>query len=360
MEWIVLDEPTVTAHLPSDLAAEYAAWLLAHPDKAGRLAEIVANTVAEVRDTIRGNPANTLDADPTKIPQSCVRHAENIVFFQLAMEMGLDIDTEGNQSMTRADIFLRQISFKRFQTTGGDGATTPSPHYTVPERSTSRVLPLILLGLMALVAPVSEAGWITAPRRASTDAEVTVTYAPTFYSEASTLLFGHLEGIDDQLGFLLAQPTLTGGVKRAGDTMTGPLVLQTLKGVDNQHMTIQAGYAVSFKPDIYLTAGTNGAGEEGQIIIKASKITAAEFRDFYIQGGYHPLKGSNVVLRPGDSSLGPLGEIILEGQTRMTRDKNGQEPRFWFSTNHYLTANGSLTNLFLVTLVPPATNEWKH
>jgi hypothetical protein len=126
---------------------EYQSWLAANPDKSGRLGEIVANTLAEVRDNIRSNPANTLDADEAKIPQSCVRHAENIIFFQLAMEMGLDIDTEGNQSMTRADIFLRQISFKRFTTSGGEAATSPSPSYAVPEPSTGRVLPALLLML---------------------------------------------------------------------------------------------------------------------------------------------------------------------------------------------------------------------
>ena len=158
MDWVTLDGSVAAAHLPSDLASAYQSWLSANPDKAGRLDELVANTVAEFRDNIRTNPVNVLDPDPAKIPQSCVRHAESIVFFQLAMEMGVDLDTEGTQSMTRADIFLRQIAYQRFTTTSGD-ESTPSPAYTVPGT------PGVLLALLCmLLAWPAEAGWIANPR----------------------------------------------------------------------------------------------------------------------------------------------------------------------------------------------------
>jgi hypothetical protein len=207
VDWIILDAVTVAAHLPADLAAAYTTWLAANPDKSGRLGEIVANTLAEVRDNIRSNPANTLDADATKIPQSCVRHAENIIFFQLAMEMGLDIDTEGNQSMTRADIFLRQISFKRFTTSGGEAAASPSPSYAVPDRPASPALPLLLVLALLLVSP-AHAGWVANPRRASVDTEIQVTLAPRAYTNTTITLFGHLQGIDNRLDLIL--PTLSG------------------------------------------------------------------------------------------------------------------------------------------------------
>jgi hypothetical protein len=208
VDWIILDAVTVAAHLPADLAVAYTTWLAANPDKSGRLGEIVANTVAEVRDNIRSNPANTLDADAAKIPQSCVRHAENIIFFQLAMEMGLDIDTEGNQSMTRADIFLRQISFKRFTTSGGEAATSPSPSYAVPEPSTGRALPALLLIFSLILGTDVQAGWVANPRRASVDTEIQVTLAPRAYTNTTITLFGHLQGIDNRLDLIL--PTLSG------------------------------------------------------------------------------------------------------------------------------------------------------
>lgn len=215
MDWIILDAATVAAHLPADLAEHYATWLAANPDKAGRLGEIVANTVAEFRDNIRSNPANTLDPDEAALPQSCVRHAENIIFFQLSMELGLDLDTEGTQSMTRADIFLRQIAYKRFTTSGGDAATSPSPAYAVPETPTGRALPLLALAVCLLVSP-AHAGWIANPRRASVDSEVQVMLAPQSYTKTTITLFGHLQGIDHRFASILPAITSLGLASQQG------------------------------------------------------------------------------------------------------------------------------------------------
>ncbi|HMP76847.1 MAG TPA: hypothetical protein PKE12_11200 [Kiritimatiellia bacterium] len=160
MNWVTLDEAAVLAAMPSDLAAHYAVWLTEYPDKAGRLAELTANTVTEFRDAIRSNPANSLNPDPATIPQSAVRHAQSIIYFQLAMEMGLDIDTEGTQSMTRADMFLRQIAYKHFTATSGE-VPGPSPSYTVPAPGgvpRALLAALVLVGLF-LVEP-AQAGWI--------------------------------------------------------------------------------------------------------------------------------------------------------------------------------------------------------
>ena len=283
MEWITLDTAIVTAHLPSDLAVEYQTWLVANPGKSGRLAEIVANTVAEVRDNIRSNPANTLDADESKVPQSCVRHAENIIFFQLAMEMGLDIDTEGNQSMTRADIFLRQISFKRFTTSGGEAATAPSPSYSVPESSTGRALPLLAL-IVLLFAPYAQAGWVANPRRASVDTEIQVTVVPQHYAPTATTLFGHLQGIDNSFADWAASiGTSTSALPLTGGTMSGPLTnaiglsTYTLKGYDQSQPTFQTsgqrlqpltikGESSRFWGPYYLSAG--------DVIIKGGDATS--------------------------------------------------------------------------------------
>lgn len=245
MEWITLDAATVTAHLPTDLAGLYATWLAENPDKANRLAEITANTVAELRDNIRSNPANTLDPDPAKIPQSAIRHAESIIFFQLSMEMGLDIDTEGTQSMTRADMFLRQISYNHFATTGGESAEGPTPLYTVPDRLElpRRALPVLLLVMAVTLAPCQrlEAGWI-ANQRTVQDTSVNVTFAPQRYTNANTQLYGHLQGIDAFLAGLIPFITNQSGsgayLSLSGGNLNGDLGLQG--------HSLQSVYAISF------------------------------------------------------------------------------------------------------------------
>jgi hypothetical protein len=253
MDWIILVEATVTAHLPTDLHAEYLTWLTAHPDKAGRLAELTANVVAEFRDNIRSNPGNTLDPDAAKIPQSCLRHAESIIFFQLAMEMGVDLDTEGNQSMTRADIFLRQITYKRFTTSGGEQAEGPSPSYGVPERVKFPALPLLLIFSLIMSLDV-QAGWITNPRRASSDTEIQVTLAPQHYTNTTITLFGHLQGLDNRLGAIL--PILSGAyVDRllwdGGTNGLNPALARQSLGLGDAALASAGDFLVRTNPTVY-------------------------------------------------------------------------------------------------------------
>jgi len=342
LDWIILDAVTVTAHLPADLADQYATWLAANPDKSGRLAEIVANTVAEVRDNIRSNPANTLDADESKVPQSCVRHAENIIFFQLAMEMGLDIDTEGNQSMTRADIFLRQISFKRFTTSGGEAAASPSPSYAVPDRPASPALPLLLALALLLVSP-AHAGWVANPRRASVDSEIQVMLAPQHYTNTTITLFGHLEGIDkallDQQGRF---------VDITGDTIFGPLT------VSNTWMYVTWGpytNAISYSGFRF---NHPGLGNLGYDISSGGYL----WRYTYDVGtGAKTYKGP--VWDAGNDGAGSW----LDADTVDGLDSTAFAPSvmasntLWFTTNCYLTTLGTHTSLYWVTLQPPATNR---
>ena len=47
MDWIVLNEAKVLADFPTDFKPLYDAWLVAHPDKAGRLVEIIEQIVSE-------------------------------------------------------------------------------------------------------------------------------------------------------------------------------------------------------------------------------------------------------------------------------------------------------------------------
>ena len=342
MEWITLDESAVTAHLPTDLAGAYQSWLAANPDKAGRLAELTANTVAEFRDNIRTNPVNTLDEDPTKIPQSCVRHAESIICFQLAMEMGVDLDTEGNQSMTRADIFLRQISFKRFTTKGGDGAESASPAYSVPTVSALRALPGLLLIVLAWCSP-ADAGWIANPRRASVDTEITVTLAPQHYTNTTTTLFGHLQGVEKALYDQHAR-----FVDVTGDTIAGPLT------VSNVWMYVTWGAYTNAISYSGFRFNHPGLGNLGYDISSGGYLWRYTYD---INTGAKSYKGP-VWDAGNDGASSGLDADTLDGLNSTAFAPSVMASNtLWFSTNSYLSTLGSSTALYFVTLTPPATNR---
>ena len=138
MNWTALNEAKVMEDFPTDLKPVYDAWLAASPGKSARLAQLTADAVAEFRDAIMSNPANQLDTDETKIPESCIRSAEVIIFNTLANEMGQAQGSADIQAITRAELFLRQIGYGHFTAKGAD-APEPSPSYTTgiehPERS---------------------------------------------------------------------------------------------------------------------------------------------------------------------------------------------------------------------------------
>ena len=152
MNWIALTESQVLADFPTDLQPLYDQWIVDYPAKAGRLAEIVARVVSEFRDSIASNPVNVFDEDETKIPESCLRHAETMIFYGLMMEMGLSIQEEAQESMTRADIFLRQIGYGNF-TTRGEDAAAPSPHYNPEPERPVRLLPVLAMLVAVLFGP---------------------------------------------------------------------------------------------------------------------------------------------------------------------------------------------------------------
>ena len=139
MEWVLLNEAKILSDFPTDLKPVYDAWLVANPDKSGRLVEIISEVAAEFRSAIAVTPANVLDTDPQKLPENCIRSAEVIVYGTLQNEMGTEMSTADAQAMTRAEIFLRQIGYGHFSIE--DEAEEPSPHYVMPETETARSLP---------------------------------------------------------------------------------------------------------------------------------------------------------------------------------------------------------------------------
>jgi len=199
MIWVEITYANVLAHMPTDIRARYDEWLLAYPDKAGRLQTITDNTIREFRDAIKSNPENIVDPRETYLPQSAVRHCENIIIFSLAMEMGIPIDSSGNSSRYAADIFLRQIPYGRWITTVAGAEHEPSPLFVVPERNEygSRALPLLVC-LLLLCLPAF-GGWIK-PEADIGDWRIKMSYQPTNYVAPSNTLFWHLYGIDRRLG----------------------------------------------------------------------------------------------------------------------------------------------------------------
>lgn len=194
MEWVEIKIADILAHMPTDVKARYQSWLVTNPDRTGRLVEIMNNTLREFRDNLNSVPWNIVDPRETWVPQSAVRHLETIIIFSLSMEMGLPIDSAALGARYSADIFLRQILMGRYKTTN-DAGGTPSPHYSIPERSSfsERALP----ALLALLFSVQQAlgGWIR-PDSGPLDTDVATTFAPSAYTITTASLFGHLQGIN--------------------------------------------------------------------------------------------------------------------------------------------------------------------
>ena len=140
MAWTVLDEAKVLADCPTDLRPDYDQWLVDYPDKAGRLAEITGGIVAEFRDAIASNPENLLNENPAALPESCIRHAEILIYGTLSMEMGRELPPDERQSMTQSEMFLRQIAYEHFLT-DSQAKEEPTPYYRTGIEHKERALP---------------------------------------------------------------------------------------------------------------------------------------------------------------------------------------------------------------------------
>ena len=130
-EWVAVTEAVVVNALPTDLAALHTSWIGSNPDKAGRLAELTAETVAVYRDAVAANPANEVDEDPTKVPMAAYRHVLNTITFNLGMEMGIEFAAEVYSLISRAEIWLRGVQIGSIPV--GNAAANASPSYTAPD-----------------------------------------------------------------------------------------------------------------------------------------------------------------------------------------------------------------------------------
>ena len=129
--WTELTVEAVQNALPSDLATLYASWVEANPTKANRFGELVAEVRKTFRTAVEANPANQLDVNPNTVPTTGFRHAINMVIFNLGMEMGVQLSSEADGLITRADIWLRMVQNGGIpiDSMAGEG----SPSYRAPE-----------------------------------------------------------------------------------------------------------------------------------------------------------------------------------------------------------------------------------
>ncbi len=116
----------VAAIMSSDLLSAYQAWLVSHPDKAGRLAVIIQQTAAEFRSAIQANGLPLSDDRETALPESCLRHAQTTILFELKKEIGITMSESENAAAVRADVFLRGIWNGIIPVTADPASQSPS------------------------------------------------------------------------------------------------------------------------------------------------------------------------------------------------------------------------------------------
>ena len=137
--WVTVDAAQVLGVLsPVDLPG-YNAWIAAHPDRAGRLAALTNQVRAEFRAGIATNPANVLDPDETKLPETCVRYCDMLVIFYLKVEMWATLSGGEILAIEKAEIFLRQLFYSHF-VVAADDAGGRSPSYVVGVERAARML----------------------------------------------------------------------------------------------------------------------------------------------------------------------------------------------------------------------------
>ena len=128
--WTEVTSSSIESAMSPGLAADYQQWLVDNPDKAGRLDEIVDMVVGEFRAALESNPETEMDDTESSLPPACLRHATNIIIFQLKGEMDRALTDAENAAVVRADVFLRGIWTEAIPATSE--SVTQSPSYNQP------------------------------------------------------------------------------------------------------------------------------------------------------------------------------------------------------------------------------------
>ncbi len=124
--WKDLTSEYIESVLPPALFQDYHEWLTANPAKATRLDAIVRQTAAEFRSAIQVNGLPLVDESTTAVPESCVRHAQATILFELRKEIGVNLTESENIAAVRADVFLRGIWTGTIPVTADPQSHSPS------------------------------------------------------------------------------------------------------------------------------------------------------------------------------------------------------------------------------------------
>lgn len=159
--WCPFTLAVVMNALPSDLGQLYTNWITAHPEKANRLAEIVAETRAAFRDAVSANLLNVMDAATDTLPNVGFRHALNVTIFNLGMEMGAQLSPEAYNQVTRADIWLRMVQNGAIPIPCDADLRGGTPSYSAPVERGCGMRRVLICGLVAVGLTGSAlAGWL--------------------------------------------------------------------------------------------------------------------------------------------------------------------------------------------------------
>lgn len=137
--WVTVDAAQVLGVMPPDDVTGYEAWLVSYPAKAGRLAALTSQVLAEFRAGIATNPVNVLDRDVTKLPETCIRYCDTLVLFYLKVEMKAVISSGEMLAIEKAEIFLRQLFYSHF-VVAADGGAGATPSYVTGLERAERML----------------------------------------------------------------------------------------------------------------------------------------------------------------------------------------------------------------------------
>ena len=109
MSWVAMTEAYVLAAMPSEIRPEYDSWIVANPAKSGRLVEILEGVVADFRTGLTANPSVVMDSETDTLPERCPLHALAIIFYYLALEIGLSINMSAQTAFINAEVYMRQL-----------------------------------------------------------------------------------------------------------------------------------------------------------------------------------------------------------------------------------------------------------
>ena len=124
--WKELTVSYIESIMNPTVYASYQAWISDNPEKADRLADIIGMTATEYRSAMEANALPVPDTSSPAVHESCVRHAQTTILFELKKEIGLTLTEAENAAAIRADVFLRAVWMGSIRITI---SPQPSPSY---------------------------------------------------------------------------------------------------------------------------------------------------------------------------------------------------------------------------------------